>query len=313
MFLARGIAVSLAVFFVLYGFLSLATLAVFEVLSRVTKASVPFSAGVIFTLRILPFAGSAFFTLLLAVPSFYLLEPRGGEEDLGVVPAILALGCVSLFAAGILRAFFAHTRTAQVVAGWLENAIVLQVSGAATVFQSTQPMPPLIAAGIRKPKLLVSGPALAVLTPAELSNALRHELAHVHSRDNLKKLLFLCSPFPGMKRMESAWAEAAEIAADDAAVTNSADAVDLAAALIKLSRLGATPAQPHLTMGLIHDSPLTTRVERLLHWETAHSASGLTRAWYVVPTAAVVSTTCVALSYSAALTQLHLFTEWLVR
>ena len=55
----------------------------------------------------------------------------------------------------------------------------------------------------------------------------------MQSRDNLKKLVFRFCPFPGMAGLESAWSQAAELAADDAAVSNLNDAVDLAAALVK--------------------------------------------------------------------------------
>jgi len=62
-------------------------------------------------------------------------------------------------------------------------------------------------------------------------------MAHAHRRDNLKKLLFRFCAFPGMSRLEAAWCEAEEMAADDAAVASVGDALDLASALIKLSRL----------------------------------------------------------------------------
>ena len=53
-----------------------------------------------------------------------------------------------------------------------------------------------------------------------------------------------------MAKLESAWSEAAELAADDAAVSNLNDAVDLAAALVKLSRLVPVEAAPDLHRGL---------------------------------------------------------------
>ena len=46
----------------------------------------------------------------------------------------------------------------------------------------------------------------------------------MRSRDNLKKLAFRLSPAPGMAKLESAWQEAAELAADDAAVSSVRDA-----------------------------------------------------------------------------------------
>ena len=61
----------------------------------------------------------------------------------------------------------------------------------------------------------------------------------MRSRDNLKKALISATPFPGMSGIESAWREASELAADDAAVANRQNALDLAAALIKLSKCEA--------------------------------------------------------------------------
>ena len=74
------------------------------------------------------------------------------------------------------------------------------------------------------------------------------------SRDNLKKLVFRFCPFPGMAKLESAWSQAAELAADDAAVSNLNDAVDLAAALVKLSRLVPVEAAPVCTVGFVTGS-----------------------------------------------------------
>jgi len=90
--------------------------------------------------------------------------------------------------------------------------------------------------------VLLSDAAAAVLSPQELATALQHEMAHAHRRDNLKKLLFRFCAFPGMSRLEAAWCEAEEMAADDAAVASVGDALDLASALIKLSRLA--PVHP---------------------------------------------------------------------
>ena len=71
-------------------------------------------------------------------------------------------------------------------------------------------------------------------------------------RDNLKKLLLRFVAFPGMAGLEAAWLEATEMAADDAAVSNAGEALDLAAALIKLSRLGPVEAPVDLTAALVH-------------------------------------------------------------
>ena len=107
---------------------------------------------------------------------------------------------------------------------------VLRISAAA---------PPLTAAGILRPSLWLSQAAEFVLTEQELKTALRHEAVHVRRWDNLRKLVLRLVALPGMAELESAWREATEMAADDAAVSTASEALDLAAAVIKLSRLAA--------------------------------------------------------------------------
>lgn len=78
------------------------------------------------------------------------------------------------------------------------------------------------------------------------------------SLDNLKKLVFRFCFFPGMAKLESAWSQVAELAADDAAVSNMDDAVNLASALVKVSRLVPVEAAPGQHCGLrdrIHQRP----------------------------------------------------------
>src|ERR1700683_5320647 len=115
--------------------------------------------------------------------------------------------------------------------------------------------------------------------------ALKHEFAHMKSRDNLKKLIFCFCPFPGMAKLESAWSQTAELAADDAAVSNLDDAVDLAAALVKLSRLVPVEAAPVCTVGFVTGS-ISARVARLLAWDETRKTQTLRiRLWHVIPPA----------------------------
>ena len=131
--------------------------------------------------------------------------------------------------------------------------------------------------------------------------------------DNLKKLFFRFCAFPGMTALEHAWSEQSELAADDAAVACIGDALDLAAALIKVSRLA--PAQPtaELATGLLHSSTaLSVRIQRLFLWEARPSPARSWNFWYALPPAAATGLV-VATTYSSALAQLHVLTEWLVR
>jgi len=134
----------------------------------------------------------------------------------------------------------------------------------------------------------------------------------MQSHDNLKKLIFRFCPFPGMAKLESAWSQAAELAADDAAVSKLDDAVDLAAALVKLSRLVPVEAAPVCTVGFVTGT-ISARVTRLLAWDAAGKA-GTSRngLWYAVPPA-LVALLCVFATYGPALALTHEVTEWLVR
>jgi Zn-dependent protease with chaperone function len=160
--------------------------------------------------------------------------------------------------------------------------------------------------------VLVSESTVALLSHDELQIALKHELAHMQSRDNLKKLVFRFCPFPGMAKLESAWSQAAELAADDAAVSNLGDAVDLAAALVKLSRLVPVEAAPVCTVGFVTGS-ISARVARLLAWDEADKTQQMRiRPWYVIPPV-LVALSCVFATYGPALALTHEVTEWLVR
>jgi beta-lactamase regulating signal transducer with metallopeptidase domain len=158
---------------------------------------------------------------------------------------------------------------------------------------------------------LVSESTVALLSHNELRIALKHELEHMKSHDNLKKLIFRCCPFPGMVRLEGAWAESAELAADDAAVSSQCDAIDLAAALVKLSRLVPVEVLPVCAMGFAAGS-LSQRVARLLAWDEASKARRVRiRTWFVIPFVVAVSL-LVSIAYGPVLALTHHVTEWLL-
>ncbi len=315
MFALRGIAVSLTFFVLVYCLLS-ATVAVAWRSLRWLRARGKSLAGLLFALRVLPLVASVVVTFAFVVPSFQLLEPRSMDVDegMGAVPLALGICALLLIAYGCFRVITAQTKTSRVVARWLEGAHPLAVDSVAqtVTFCSKREAPPLTLVGVRKPRVLVSKSTVALLSQDELHIALQHELAHMQSRDNLKKLIFRFCPFPGMTKLESAWSQAAELAADDAAVSNLDDAVDLAAALVKLSRLVPVEAAPVCTVGFVTGS-ISARVARLLAWDEAGKTQpARVRLWYVVPPV-LVALVCVLATYGPALALTHEVTEWLVR
>jgi len=313
MFALRGIAVSLTFFVLLYCFLS-ALVAVSWRWLKLLRAAEQSVADLLFVLRVLPLFASILITAAFVVPSFDLLEPRSVNEGTGTLPLAFGAAALLLIALGSYRVISAQIRTSRIVAAWLEGASPLDAAGQTTTLTlcSRRETPPLTLIGMREPLVLVSESAFALLGRDELQVALRHELAHIRSWDNLKKLVFRFAPFPGLTKMESAWSQAAELAADDAAVSNVSDALDLAAALVKLSRLVPVEAAPACTVGFVTGS-IRARIARLLAWDE----SGNTRQWRIprwlaIPPV-VVAILFALVTYGPVLAITHEMTEWLVR
>jgi hypothetical protein len=275
---------------------------------NLTSISLSHRVGLLVTLGTVPLTLGILFTVGFTLPSFGLLDPRATDEGLCLVPLILASCCMLITSVGIARALLAtgdgHLGPSEQTApaGGLDD------NDAVPVFQTSPDAPTLTVAGIRTPKVLVSQAALAALSEGELQSALRHEIAHVDSRDNFKKLLLRFLSFPGMSRLERAWHDASEMAADDAAVSSLPQAFDLASALIKISRI-ALVQHAELTSGFLQTSPrLSMRVQRLFAWQEWPANDNESRACCVI-SPALVAVACLIAFYNPMLIGLHRFME----
>jgi Zn-dependent protease with chaperone function len=320
MFAARGVAVSFSVFVMVYCVLSLAVCLGWRTV-RLHGLGYPVQriADLHFALRMFPLITAAVITAVFTVPSFLLLEPRAIDEPIGSMPLIFGIAGAVLGIFGVVNAAIALRSASRTVSGWTSAAQPVKACGAIPVLRIStvvpaSAIPAVTAAGIVRPRVLLSGAAESMLTANELQTALNHEVAHIRRRDNLKKLLLRFVAFPGMAGLEAAWLEATEMAADDAAVSNSSQALDLAAALIKLSRL-APPEPVDLTAALVHGSAsvVHARVERLIAWSGERLVSPRRfSTWYGLG-AALATVAVFAVNYSQALARVHTATEWLVR
>jgi len=314
MFALRGLAVSLSVFAIVYSALSLVVCLSWRRLRDQVQNPPPLRiANFLFALRMLPLVAAVTVTAALAVPSFVLLEPRAVDEPMGLLPILLGCGGMAVVLIGSLNTARTMRKVSQTVSTWTNQAQSIQ-NGPVPVLRIPSPIPPMTAVGIFRPRILISSAAEFVLFDRERRAALNHEMVHVRRRDNLRKVLLQFVAFPGMAGLETAWLEATEMAADDAAVTNASEALDLAAALIKVSRLPAEPVAD-LTTALVRSpaSIMNARVERLLAWKD-HRASTrpAVSAWYG-GAAALAAFATFALTYSHLLVRVHTATEWLVR
>jgi beta-lactamase regulating signal transducer with metallopeptidase domain len=313
MFALRGFAISLSCFVLLYCLVSALVATTWHPVKslRVAQQSV---ATLLFALRVMPLLVSTVITFALVVPSFQLLQPRSINMGLGTVPLALGFCALALIFLSCFRVIASQTRTTRVAARWLDGARPLETQpDAAVTFQSRAKTPPLTLVGICHPRVLVSESTVALLSENELRLALRHEVEHMKSHDNLKKLILRCCPFPGLAKLEHAWAQSAELAADDGAVSSQSDALDLAAALVKLSRLvRVVETAPVHTMGFVAGS-LSLRVARLLAWDEASKSRRVRiRTWFVIPPAVAISL-LVTIAYGPVLGLTHEITAWLLR
>jgi Zn-dependent protease with chaperone function len=311
MFALREIAICLAFFVLLYSFLS-ALVAVTWRLLRLLPVSKKIIADLLFALRVLPLLASITLTLAFVVPSFQMLEPRSVDERMGTMPVMLGICAVLLILTGCLRMIAAHRKTRRMVAQWLDGARPMDTDGNANTvtIRAEHGAPPIVLVGVYAPRVLVSESTVEILSNDELRIALKHEFAHMQSRDNLKKLVFRFCLFPGMTELENTWSQTTEMAADSAAVSKVGDAVDLAAALVKLSRLLPGEATAVCTVGFMTGS-ISDRVARLLAWNAAESRDARLRP-YAIP-AVLITLLFVFFTYGPALRLTHEVTEWLVR
>lgn len=223
-------------------------------LHRLAHVQARSGARFVLVLRLLPATTAGFAVLGLCAPSYLLLEPGETAEQIGigcVTAALLgALVCVSGLVRGCIRA----ART---------QAYLRRYRDCGT--------PMFLLVGVLHPRILVSPAIQEALTPAEFGAAVRHEEAHGRSRDNLKRLLITITPdvLPfthGFRRLDSAWRTLTEWAADDeVALASPQCALDLASALVRVSRMHAKILLPPLSTALLADmDELSTRVERLI-------------------------------------------------
>lgn len=304
-FVLRAFMVSLAFFVLLYSFLSLLLVLTWLVL-RLLLCHKQIGAAGLFTLRVIPFAISATVSLFLALPSFLLLERHSLDEDAGTF--VLGTCALLILGMGIYRMLAAQARTRRVVSACLEDTVGLKCNSATPTIFVARSVAPVMLVGVGAPRILISESARKVLSDSELQAALRHETAHSRSRDNLKKAILNCLPFPGMASLEEAWQEASEFAADDGAVSSRDEALDLAAALIKLARHFPHQDVPDLATGLVSVvGSVTSRVGRLVSWRESSAATPF--GWRYLLVGSLVTLFALAGKFGSALALVHSLTE----
>jgi Zn-dependent protease with chaperone function len=312
-YLLRGTAVALSEFVLLYALLWASVSGSWWLWSRNPKRRQhSSSSNFLLALQLIPFALSAFLVLSLAVPAFLRFEPQRGEEEFGLPIIFFGLLSIALLSVGAWRATRAIRETRRLVRKWDNNAVATEQIAGWPAMSTAADAPPLVVAGLIRPKLYVSSSAAKILSQDELARAIAHESAHVQRYDNLKKFFLRLCCVPSTSALERQWLAAVEIAADMDAVHSRREALDLASALVKASKI--TAASPDLAMTFTADGTqlLRTRVERLLSWDDSSSKASSYR---LVLTISLFAAFAVLTTpwYSTILLAVHQFSEILVR
>jgi len=270
---SRLLCLCLASFFLVNAVVGLTTVFASRAAVRMAESMRSRSAArFLFIARVLPCALGTGAVLALCVPSYLWLEPQASSERIGWVCLMLAFLGVTGWLGSTARVARALAASVLFDRAWRRAGCETLLPGESSKAVIVEKDAPLLAlVGVFRSRLVVSQAVLRSLSAEELHLALQHENAHRISRDNLKRLFLLLAPSPipflrGFSSMERGWAKFSEWAADDEAVRgDSHRALSLAAALLRVARMGTAPRLSFLHTSLCAgDHDLSARVDRLL-------------------------------------------------
>lgn len=289
-----------------------------RVSGRLMSSAPAVRARVLLMLRLLPAVASIVFVMVVFLPSFLELEPRDFDEAFGfTTTAFAVLSCV-LLSAALWRGAAALHDAVKRSRSWIAAARPIALPGSPVpVFCLDAPTPAMTLVGVFRPRLLVTRPLLELLTAEELRAAISHEVGHLSSWDNLKRLAMRATPdalsaLGASRKLEHDWALAAEHAADARAAHNPATGLALASALLKIARLTpAVASTPVLASPLVGGDALVSRILRLMDGSAENRPSSSMQFATVAALAGLLVT--VIATYLPLLATVHQVSEVLVR
>src|SRR5215469_3493398 len=275
-------------------------------------------ANISFLLRMLPVGGAAAVAFGLALPAFLALEPAVTGERVSFALAALACLGFALIAAVLVRAGERASAGRILARQWRSRANRSFASEEGfPVYEIAVPGAVVATVGVFRPAIFVSSTVMNALNAKELAAAVAHETCHVASFDNLKRVLIRAVRVPLVRKSaEPVWTKISELAADERAVATGTSPLDLASALIKVSRLLAAPIPnaapvscflPYETRSMISE-----RVEHLLKLSSQPCAKPR-RGRALLFSGSVFAITALVFSQPRILELAHSITEKLVR
>ena len=321
-YVLRLICLCFAAFFLVHTTLGLVAAACAPRVVRLAEGMrARFALRLLLVVRLAPPCLAVAAVLGLCVPSYLWFEPEAAGERVGIV-------CIAAAALGGLVWVIAFARVCRGMArsrrysrGRNGVASTARVSGELSpVWVVEEATPLLLLCGLVRPRIIISRGILSALPVEQLDAVLRHEQAHRASLDNFKRLIMLLSPelVPFARvfaALERGWETAAEWAADDeAAGGDEVRAVSLAAALVRVARMGVNQDGPVVASLTAGGRGLEVRVDRLLRPQPLPERPG--RSVSAAVGAAALATGCAVAALfltPAALSSIHRLLEKLVQ
>lgn len=196
-----------------------------------------------------PFANSDLSVGAHGIADYALLAP--------VTLLILSLGSVAL----------TGVKAAGALARWVRKTTVSRREDGSFVVADERPL--LASWGLRRPRILVSAGAIAVLERDELEAGVAHEHGHRHRRHGLIAaaglgLYALARPIPGTGRVHDELHFWMERDADEYAAQATGDRLALASAICKVAKAGSDGSGASSTLALAGRSAVPERLSALL-------------------------------------------------
>ncbi len=299
MYLLLGISLSLAVIMIVNFAIAIFVSAAWNVLSRfVEKMPSVVRGRAIFILRVLPMVAAMLLVTFFIIPAYVLYEPYSTGEVVSLKLASLAVLALLGFGIALYRILRTAWLTRGLMSEWMTSATKLDVAGIdVPLYRFHHKFPVVAVVGMFRPRIFVASNVLEALDHDEFNATLAHEFGHLSSKDNLKRgILLICRDLlilPVGKRLESAWSDNAEEAADEfASLHTNGAAIDLASALVKIGKLVPAGSYPAMPAGAYlideHAGDISSRIRRLLKINdgeikmSAKSGSRLSQLWLAI-------------------------------
>jgi len=253
-------------------------------------ASLGTRARLIFGLRVLPISVAAVAVFAFIVPGYLVHERTNSGEIVSNELALLGIVSAISILIAIGRVLRNGLATRRLMREWLRNSTEMEIAGISVpIYRFNHDFPVLAVVGIWRPRIFVAEKVLTSLGESEFRAAIAHEYGHLTGRDNLRTtVLTFCRDLlfvPIARDLDKAWAENAEALADEfAATTSGRVALDLASALVKITRIMPVSPKPLLPAGAYivshQEGAVAERVRRLLEMtETGRSSASRGRFW----------------------------------